>query len=143
MENNVKSNMDKSKRLNFKPKRINNKLNPSTKIIPEATIFCKGEHIYSLMKQFKVREDYEIRKCERLGNFSFKIVTVKSSRDQQRSKTNETISSIIIKREPAKINSINKYRQTVDEKVLAYPQSNKVIKEIKPKHKVKLVQVII
>lgn len=95
------------------------------------------------MKQFKVREDYEIKKCERLGNFSFKIVTVKSSRDQQRSKTNKTISSIIIKREPAKINSISKYRQTVDEKVLAYPQSNKIIKEIKPKHKVKLVQVII
>lgn len=93
------------------------------------------------MKQLNIREDNEIKNCERLGNFSLIIATIKSNKQDQRSKKNELISAIFIRRENSKIDSISKFRKESGMEALPYPQANKEIKKIKPKHRVKIVQI--
>lgn len=97
----------------------------------------------NLLKQFKLQSYQEIENCERNGNFSIRIVTVESEDHQNKNRPEKEISAIIIKKEKAEMNNIQKCKEVYGDKVLAYPRSNKEIKQIKPKNKVKIVQIII
>ena len=91
----------------------------------------------NLLKQFNLAE--YIQQLPEIGNFTLKFITLQPI--DERDAKEKTITAIQLKREKESISTVEKCRGIYDNKILHYPSANKLIKQIKPKHKIKIIQI--
>ena len=108
-------------------------------------IFVKDHHLTSLVKLFKMDTYKEIAGCERVGNFTLRVIDlIELDRDNELKKEEKQMfSAIIVKRESKKMQSIEDCRKVYGQEALSYPRSSSKIKQIKPKFKVKIVEIVV
>ena len=106
-----------------------------TKVI----IFCKDNHFNNLARQLKLQNYEEIKHINE-GNFTISIIKVESIKQE----SGYEGYALKIKRESSKTDSLVKCRQLYENcRVIHYPSANKEILTIKPKNKIKIVEIIV